>query len=374
MIQRLAIHRAHVRHLSVVQLILDVVMQAAVGMLAMFVLLLASFQNFDALFFESGLRYDNRAVIDAPTDDGLVLTVTEGVRVMSARRYDDPTRWSADLNDSVSPLVWSADEPSGESLENLLGASVVDTTPGQPRVFLDRASAGALGVDSGDDLVLATSEGDVCRVRLTGVTRSYKEVGGSFTTGLIALPAEACADGVTTWTEGDTTYLQFDAHRPVAAAQSWGERMLAVALAATDFQVSGLLPVVLLVGLGLWTLATLRGAARVRRRLEPAADLLVDLGCRPARVRTTPLLVTSAATVVAAGGAAWGAHEALRRMASFYTQPEHWISVALLFSATTIAILLTQHLRLRRRSSRRPARITTPTTSTTFTTPGQGER
>lgn len=370
MIQRRAIHRLQLRQLSVVQLIIDIVMLAAVGMLAMFVLLLASFQNFDALFFESGLRYDDRAVIEQPRGDGIVLTVTQGTRVMSERRFDDPDRWSADLNDSVSPVVWSAGDASGHSLDGLFGASLLGGARSEPRVFLDRASAAALGVEVGDGLVLTTPTGDVCRVRLDGVTRSYKEVGGSFTSGLLALPTNACSDGVTTWTEEEKTYLQFDATIPSASSQTWTQRMLSVAVAATDFQVSGLLPVILLVGLGLWLVASLRGAARVRQRLAPASDLLFDLGCRPARVRTTPLLVTSAASTLAAVGAAWGAHEALWRMASFFTQPEHWLSVALLFAASTATITVTQHLRARKRSSRRPS----PRIPRAAATPRQGEQ
>ncbi len=366
MTPHLTTFRAQIRHLRVIPLIIDGVMMIAVGMLTMFVLLLASFQSFDAVLFESTLRYDSRADLSQPpSDDGLNITVTQGVRVVSARRFDDPSRQPGDFTDSVTPVVWSHAEKSGERLGNLLGASMIAGTAAGSGVVIDEATAAALGVSAGDGIVLTTWDDDRCRLTLSGITRTSREVGGSVLAGLLLVPADACEPGVTTWTEDAPAYLQFDSETPAASSQGWGERMRDVVVSAMDVRVSGLLPVVLVIGLGLWCLMSLRATRRIRATVAMASDLLRDFGCRAARVRRTHLLVSGAVIAIAALGAAWGAHEALWRVARFFTQWAHWVFVAIIFFAATMTVLLIAHARARREASRRPAPPTvTPATTT----------
>ena len=336
-------------------------MMVAVGMLAMFALLLASFQNFDALLFESGLRYETRELSDRPPadDGGVVLTVTQGVQVMSAVRFDDPERWRGDFNDSVTPVVWSHSDASGERLRGVLDTTVVAGRATGSRVLVDEATAAQLGVGPGDGIVLTSWDDDLCRLTVGGVTRTYREIGGSFLGGLLIVPAAACEEGVTAWTDDNTQFLNFDGSSP--SAQTWLERMGTVALSSMDFQASGLFPAVLVISLGLWFLASLRATRRIRDSLALPSDLLFDLGCTAGHVRTTHLLVSGVLVTGAAIGAAWGAHEALWRVAEFYTQPAHWVSVALVFAAATMTVLFVAHRRASREASRRP---TPPTAST----------
>ncbi|RYF48255.1 MAG: hypothetical protein EOO27_35800, partial [Comamonadaceae bacterium] len=71
MTSRFASICCQLRHLRGWQLVIDAVTMIAVGMLTMFVLLLASFQNFDSVLFESTLRYDTRTEMSqSPPGDG----------------------------------------------------------------------------------------------------------------------------------------------------------------------------------------------------------------------------------------------------------------------------------------------------------------
>lgn len=343
---------AQTRVLSVAALVIDALMMAAVGMLAMFVVLLASFQNVDALLFESGLRYDSRASLTHNTTEGLVIAVTAGTRVMSEERFDDPARWRGDFSDSVSPVVWTHTDATGTRLGDLLGSNIVSGEARESRVLLDEATAAALGVRTGDDVVLSTESAGECRLRLSGILRSFKEVGGPSTSGLLVVPSDACPELTTTWGENEASLLQFDAAAPSAGSQTWAERLFEVALAATDVKVSGLLPVILFVGLGLWTLMGWRTSRRVHEQMQPASDLLFDLGIRPARVRAGYVLVVGVLAVIAAVGAAWGAREALWHMAAFHIQTLHWVTVGVLFGATTILVALAVDRRIRRRRPR----------------------
>ena len=362
MTRRLSTLRFQLRHLSLPQILIDVVMTAAVGVLTMFVLLLASFQNFNAVFFETGLRYETRSAFDQqpPAEaEGLLLTVTEGVRVMSAQRFDDPTRWRGDFNDSISPLVWSHSDASGNAVGTLFSANMVSGTADGRRALLDEGTAAALGVAPGDSLVLTTWDDGICRLTLGGITRPYNEVG--FTaSGLLVVPADACDDGVTTWTDDEEHYLQFNGPADAPGAQSWNERVADVILISTAFRVTGLLPAILLIGLGLWCIVSLRATRRIRDRLELPSEILFDLGCTAGRVRSTHLLVSAALVTTAAFGAAWGAHEALWRIAGFFTQWPHWVTVAIVFAGATMSVLLVAHVRGSREASRRPAAPTRP--------------
>lgn len=349
----LACLRVQLRHLSIVQLVVDTIAMIAVGMLAMFVLLLATFQGFDAVLFESGLRYDTREVVDAPSDEGLTLTATEGTLVMSAARFDDPDRWEADYNDSRTPTVWRhADD--GAALSELLSAGIIAGDARGQRTLLDEATAVALDVTVGDQLVLTRWDDGECRVTLSGITRSYHEVGDRFIGGLLIVPADACADELTTWTQDATEYLQFNGPHPSASAQSWSDRVLATVSAAIDIRATGILLAILLVGIVLWTLTGLRTARRIREQLDRPSELLFDLGCTAGQVRQTHLLVAGSLTVIAAFGAAWGTSELLWRMASFYIQPAHWLSLALLFAVVTTLVNHASHIRANREASRRP--------------------
>jgi hypothetical protein len=348
--------------LSAPQLVIDFVMAGAVGVLSMFVLLLASFQSFDAVSFEAALRYETRLAADEkprPSEDSLDLTVTEGALVMSERRFDDVARWRGDFSDSVAPVVWSHEESSGQAVHDIFAANLVSGTADTTGVLLDQSNAAALGVVPGDGLVLKTWDDDICRLELSGITRSYNEVGYT-APGLLVVPADACDEGVTTWTDFQEHYLQFNGDADAAGAQNWSERVGEVLLNALAFRVSGLLPAILLIGLGLWCIASLRATRRIRDRLELPSEILFDLGCTAARVRSTHLLVSGVLVTAAALGAAWGAHEALWRIAGFFTQSAHWVTVALVFAAATMTVLLVAHFRASREASRRPAAPTRP--------------
>lgn len=361
MTQRFPTARVQVRHLNAAPLLIDMITMVAVGMLTMFVLLLASFQIFDALHFESGLRYETRDdVTDRPDrDDGVSATVTQGVQLMSAARFDDPTRAPGDFTDAVEPTVWSHADISPPRWSALLAGVMVTGSPQAGRVLIDEATAVALDVATGESVVLTTWDGDRCRLSVSGVTRTFREIGGSVHGGLLIAPVDACADGVVTWSEDPARFLHFDAASPSPSAQTWFERMQDVIVSATSVQVSGLLPAVLVVGLGLWALVSLRAVRRVRTVLAVPGDLLMDLGSRAARVRATPLAIGTALVTVAAFIAAWAAGAALWRVAGFFTQWVHGAAVATLFAAATVLVLLLAEGRARRTDARRPATAAT---------------
>jgi len=351
------------RHLSVVQLILDALAMVAVGALAMFVVLLASFQNFNAVFFETGLRYETREAPAERSDNASDFTVTRGAFVMSASRFDDPARATGDFTNSETPTAWGHHDETGDSLTKLLGGVLVAGDARGTRAVLDRSTAARLGVSVGDDVVLWW-EGAECRVALSGIIRAYHEVAGAFDGGLFILPEDACAHRTALWGDDDPTFLRFDGENPSSSATTWNAHVNETLRAAADFRVAGLLPAILAIGLVLWTLAALRAAARVRVQLSAPSEMLLDLGWRAGRIRRAHQFVAASLTLLAAFGSAWLSSELLFRVAGFYIQPAHWMTVGALFAAVAIGIDCFSHVRASREAARRPVRRIHPETYT----------
>ena len=345
--------RVQLRHLRPFQLLVDLVMRTAVGALTMFVLLLASFQPFDALVFEAGLRYDTREVVDSPPTDrgGVWLSSSQGTMVMAAAVFDDTEGDPAAFVESVTPRVWSSS--THDRLAPVLQHNLVSGTVSPGQVVIDEATSAVIGASPGDELVLRTGSND-CRVAVSGVVRSYQEITGDRARGLLVVPSDACGARFFAPAEAEPQYLLFDGRAPSRDAESWAEHVWSTFLTAGDAGVSGLLLPILVVGLIFWTLLGLRNAALVLEQLRFVSELLFDLGCRSARVRQTHLIITSTMTLIAAVGAAWGAREALWHMASFHIQAIHWLSIGLLFAFVTIAINYGSHRRACREASRVP--------------------
>lgn len=199
-------------------------------------------------------------------------------------------------------------------------------------------------------MVIREYDSGVCRAKISGVVRTYREIGTDFVSGLLVAPATLCAQVISSSSTSAPEFLRFDASPSGPTARTWSARMLDLLHQASDFRVSGLLPAILIIGLGLWGLTGLRTSIRLRRQLAPSADLLAELGCRRRRVRGPFLIVTAFSAITAALGAAWGAHQALWSVASFYTQTLHWVSTGLLFAVVTIWIAAIVHARSDRRT------------------------
>ncbi len=351
MIPWLTCLRVQVRHLRPLPILLDIVARAAIGALTLFIVLLASFQPFNAVTFEAGLRYDSREVVDEVTGDGISVVMGGNSLVMSETAFDAPGRSPGDFSASQQPRLWvySGDRPPAP----LLGTNIIEGALPPGGTAVDDAVAAALQIGAGDSVVVHTLGAGDCRLTVDAVTRSYNEITGDAAQGLLVLPSGVCAEADRAIDDG-ATIVRFDGTAPSGAAQTWSDRVLATLVAASDTQVTGLLIPTLVVGLVFWVLLGLRSSARVFEQLRPTSELLFDLGCRPARIRHAHLLVAAAMTLAAALIAGWAAREALWFLASFYIQPPHWVTVTLLFAVVTIAFDLASHRRAARQSSRRP--------------------
>ncbi len=360
--------RAQTRHLNAAQLIADVVMTAAAGMLSILVLLLASQIGFDTLTFESGLSYASRTPVDASSATGsgssLVITSAPESSVLSAEDFDASSRAEGDLTDSAQPILWRYPAATVDDLRTLLAANVVEGAVHAREALLDEATAARLGIRVGDDLVV-TGDGDgrPCRVAVSGLTRPFRDIDGGLGNGLLVLAADTCdAVGAAPATAAAVAIRYSDASEPAPATDK-RERLSQVALALTDVQLTGLFVPVLVVGLGLWLIVSLRAVRRARVQLAPADDLLFDIGCRPALLRATHTVITALIIGVAAVGAAWGARTLLWSIAGVYLQAAHWLAAALLFAAAAVLTTVLRAARARRRTAERPPAAVLPFTA-----------
>lgn len=361
---RLAALRAQVRHLRPHIIGIDLFAAATMGMLTMFVVLLATLHGFDAATFEAGLRYAHREisdVTDATDGSGTNFRSTTEFFVISGSTYDAPDRIPADFTSALTPRVWTYDAADAGGADLVLGQNIIAGGVHQDSVLLDEASAASLHVSLGDTVVIRGESAD-CRVVVGGITRPYVDIERA--RGLLVAPARLCPNDFLTSSDQADEIVTFDGTSSARQGQSWPEYMGEVLFMAVGTRIVGLLPVILLIGLGLWVLVSLRASRRVRDTLELPSELLFDLGCTAARVRATHLLVSGLLVATAAVGAAWGAHEAVWRVAGFYTQQAHWLSVALVFAAATMAVTFVAHVRASREASRRPTTptVTPPTT------------
>jgi len=336
---RLATARAQARHLNATQLFADAVMTSVGGMLSMLVLLLASQVSFDALAFEGNLSYAGRVAVEAASapPDALTITAVSGFDVLAAGRFDAAGRNDGDLTGSAQPTVWVYPSAAVTDLAVLLGANLLDGRPRPHRAALDEATAAALGIRIGDDIIVA-ADGRSCRVRVSAITRSFRDVDVGLAGGLLALAHDTCDEVTGPMMATSTSAVRYWTEPDGQERLGKGERISHVLLALSDVEFTGLLLPVALISLGLWLLVSLQGARRVRAQLAPVDDLLLDLGCRSARLRSTPLLVTASMIVLSAFGAAAAVRQLLWQVAGIYIQAPHWLAIALGFAAAAIVV------------------------------------
>lgn len=336
MTPRLVAARAQVRHLNATQLFADAVMTSVGGMLSMLVLLLASQVGFDALAFEANLSYAGRVPVEAASarPDALTITTVSGVNVLSAGQFDTEGRTDGDLTGSAQPTVWVYTSAEADDLAALLGANLLDGQPRPHEAAIDEATAAALGIRVGDDMVVA-ADGRSCRIGVSATTRSFRDVDVGLAGGLLALADDTC-DEVTGPMMATSSAVRYWTEPDGEEHLGKGERISHVLLSLSDVEFTGLLLPVALISLGLWLLVSLQGARRVRVQLALVDDLLLDLGCRSARLRSTPLLVTASMIVLSAIGAAAAVRQLLWLVAGVYIQTPHWLGTALGFAAAAI--------------------------------------
>ena len=339
MTPRLVAARAQVRHLNATQLFADAVMTSVGGMLSMLVLLLASQVGFDALAFEANLSYAGRVPVEAASarPDALTITTVSGVNVLSAGQFDTEGRTDGDLTGSAQPTVWVYTSAEADDLAALLGANLLDGQPRPHEAAIDEATAAALGIRVGDDMVVA-ADGRSCRIGVSATTRPFRDIDVGLASGLLVLADDTCDEVTGPMTATSTSAVRYWTTPGGEERPGKEERISHVLLALSDVEFTGLLLPVALISLGLWLLVSLQGARRVRAQLAPVYDLLLDLGCRSARLRSTPQLVTASMIVLSAIAAAAAVRQLLWQVAGIYIQAPHWLAIALGFAAAAIVV------------------------------------
>ncbi|CAI9389954.1 hypothetical protein [Microbacterium sp. T2.11-28] len=352
MTPRLVAARAQVRHLNAAQLFADAVMTSVGGMLSMVVLLLASQVGFDALAFEGHLFYAGRIPVEAASarPDAPTITTVSGVNVLSTGQFDAEGRADGDLIGSAQPTVWVYPSAATTDLAVLLGANLLDGRPRPRQAALDEATAAALGIRVGDDLVVA-ADGRSCRIGVSAITRPFRDIDVGLASGLLVLADDTCDEVTGPMTATSTSAVRYWTTPGGEERPGKEERISHVLLALSDVEFTGLLLPVALISLGLWLLVSLQGARRVRAQLAPVDDLLLDLGCRSARLRSTPLLVTASMTALSALGAAAAVRQLLWQVAGIYIQTPHWLATALGFAAAAIVAAAISTARDHRRAA-----------------------
>lgn len=330
------------------------------GMLSMLVLLLASQVSFDALAFESNLSYGGRVPVEAVSAHSGALTITSlsGADVLSAGRVDAENRADGDLTGSAQPTVWVYPSSAVTNLAVLLGANLLDGRPRTRDATLDEATAADLGIRVGDNIVVA-ADGRSCRVEVSAITRSFRDIDVGLASGLLALADDTCDEVTNRMTSTSASAVRYSATPDGEEYISKGERISHVLLALSSVEVTGLLLPIAAISLGLWLLVSLRGARRLRAQLAPVDDLLLDLGCRSARLRSTPLLVIAAMIALSAFAAAAGMRQLLWLVSGVYIQAPHWLATALGFAVAAIVATALSTARVHRRTALQPA--ATPT-------------
>lgn len=315
--------------------LMDVALLVAAGALVAFVVMYSSRTLFDQVTFDASLVYERRAVADdRATDADLSVQRWYGANAMPV---GNPTGGATigDLWAHHETAAWLYEPADATALRHLLAGTLVagNLTP-DGDALLDVATARALGVEVGDEFVLATLEPTLteCRVRVGGMLRSYAE-SQQAADALVIVPRDGCAGSaiLEAGLEGGN-WLVFGGAASMTKAQSLRS--------AFDAQPATTAVVVAVAGIGsaLWILALIRVRHRQDAELGPVGTTLIDLGVRPRTLRFFGALSLSSLGLLAAVTSTWIARATAWGFTSIYIQPEHIGVVATVMTLAGVVI------------------------------------
>nr|WP_300145107.1 hypothetical protein [Propionicimonas sp.] len=341
--------RVLTRHLSAFELLRDLAVLVALGLLASFALLFVSRVPFDNLLYETGLGYQSRVGAQADHGGGLVLGVFEGEFDLSTSSLAP----GSTHGDSVNATVELYPDDRGADAARLLGGTLIAGQLCPDGVVIDEATAARFDRSVGDTVVLTWSDSPAweddetqiedteAQVRICAIGRPWHP-GDSIGTQGYAIWARSAAGTLLPGLADATpsSHATFWLDETVPGATTKAQAIEAVVGQHPSW--SAFVVFVACLGIGLWVVGLQRAASGLRESLAAATSIVRALGAPPAGWLVVFLGLSWATALVAAASAAALARVVILGWTGLYIAPTQIIVVAL--ALLIVALVFTSTL------------------------------
>lgn len=338
------VSRVLTRHLSAFELVRDLAVLVALGLLASFAVLFVSRVPFDNLLYETGLSYQSRVNAEADHGGGLVLGVFEDEFELSTSTL---TPGSTHVRSEATMELYPDDR--GADAARLLGGTLIAGQLCPDGVVIDEATAARFDRSVGDTVVLTWSnspaweddetqvEDTEARVRICAIGRPWHPGESIGTQGYVIWArstAGALLPGLADATP--TSHATFWLDESVPGATTKAQAIEAVFSQRPSW--SAFLLFVIGVGVTLWVVGLQRATAGLRESLAPATSIVRALGAPPAGWLVVFLGLSWATALVAAASAAAVARVVILGWTGLYIAPTQIIVVTLALFIVALAL------------------------------------
>lgn len=329
--------RVLTRHLSAFELVRDLAVLVALGLLASFAVLFVSRVPFDNLLYEAGLGYQSRVDAEADHGGGLTLGVFEDFDLSTSGLASGSTN-----GDSVNATLELYPDDRGADAARLLGGTLIAGELCPDGVVIDEATAARFDRSVGDNVVLTwwdspDWEADEAEVRVCAIGRPWHLGDSIGTQGYVVWAhsaAEALLPGLAEATPTSHATFWLDESVPGATTKARAIE----ALFSQHPSWSAFLLFVTCVGVGLWCFGLQRATAGLRESLAAATSIVRALGAPPAGWLVVFLGLSWALALVAAVSAATVARAVILGWTGLYIAPAQIIVVTLALSIVALAV------------------------------------
>lgn len=328
--------KALARHLSVVELLRDLAVLLALGLLASFAVLFVSRAPFDNVRYEAGLDYQARVEAAADHDDGLVIDLFDG--------FELSTRTSSGAHApkrSVNATAQVYSEGRGVDAARLFAGTLVAGELCAEGVVIDEATAASFGLGVGDTVVVSWRDAPdpdtrETPVRVCGIGLPWHPGGDLGTRGYLRwarVTAEALTPGLA------------DAD-PSSQATFWLDRQVrggttkwqsTTAILGRNLPASAFLLAVIGVGAALWIIGLQRATSGLRTSLATPTQILRALGAPPPGWLVVFLGLSWTMSLLASIGAAVIARAVIRGWTGLWIASTQIVVVALTLFVVALA-------------------------------------
>lgn len=329
--------RVLARHLSAFELVRDLAVLVALGLLASFVLLFVSRTPFDNLLYETGLGYQSRVDAEADHGGGLMLGLFEDFELSTSSLAPGGTQAR-----SVNATVELYPDDRGADVARLLGGTLIAGQLCPDGVVIDEATAARFDRSVGDTVVLTwwdspDWEPDEAQVRICAIGRPWHPGGIGSQAGYVIWARSAAGALLPGLAEATpTSHATFWLDESVPGATTKAQAI--EALFSQHPSWSAFLLFVTCVGIGLWVFGLQRATAGLRESLASATSIVRALGAPPAGWLVVFLGLSWATALVAAVSAAVVARIVILGWTGLYIAPTQIIVVTLALFIVALAL------------------------------------
>lgn len=323
------------RHLSPLALVRDLLVLAALGLLASFSILFVSRIPFDNFTYEMSLGYQAQSQGEV-RGDGLIVASFADFE-LGDRLQSTGSRRSVNATAEVFPV-----DRLSEVNQIFSGAILSGEICGDG-VVVDEASAAYLKIGVDDTVVVSwvPTDGDTqqAELRVCGLGRTWHPGGSLGSRGYVMLAGRAAEIAFPAMRQADAkqSVTYWIADGPTGAATKWES---AAGVFGQDVGASAFLLVVVVIGFTLWLVGIQRATSGIRQSLAPAISIVRSIGAGSSGWLWLYLGIMLLMAIVSAFAAAVAARFVIMSWTALYISSNQIVVVIAALLAITVAAVV----------------------------------